>query len=95
MLPWDEAATEHYGDLRAGLERRGKPLSAMDLLIAAHARSCSATLVGNDVRHFERVEGLLVAVTGCRAGRCARAHSARLHSPAPSGSVNPRGVLML
>ena len=57
VLPWDEAAAEHYGDLRAGLERRGRPLGAMDLMIAAHARSRGATLVSNDVCHFERVEG--------------------------------------
>ena len=55
------AAAEHYGDIRAGLEKRGKPLGAMDLMIAAHARSRGATLVSNDVRHFRRVEGLLVA----------------------------------
>jgi tRNA(fMet)-specific endonuclease VapC len=61
VLPWDDAAAEHYGDLRAELEKRGKPLGAMDLMIAAHARSCGATLVSNDVRHFRRVKGLLVA----------------------------------
>ena len=61
VLPWDEAAAEHYGDLRAGLERHGRPLGAMDLMIAAHARSRGATLVSNDVRHFEQFEGLLVA----------------------------------
>jgi tRNA(fMet)-specific endonuclease VapC len=61
VLPWDEAAAEHYGDLRAELERHGRPLGAMDLMIAAHARSRGATLVSNDVRHFARVEGLLVA----------------------------------
>jgi len=61
VLPWDEAAAEHYGDLRATLEQRGTPLGAMDLMIAAHARSEGATLVSNDVRHFTRVEGLLVA----------------------------------
>ena len=33
----------------------------MDLMIAAHARSRTATLVSNDVRHFRRVDGLLVA----------------------------------
>ena len=61
VLPWDEAAAEHYGDLRAGLERHGRPLGAMDLMIAAHARSRGATLVSNDVRHLRRVSGLTVA----------------------------------
>ena len=61
VIPWDEAAAEHYGDLRAALEKAGTPLGAMDMMIAAHARSLGATLVSNDVRHFDRVEGLLVA----------------------------------
>jgi tRNA(fMet)-specific endonuclease VapC len=61
VLPWDEAAAEHYGDIRAELDKRGQPLGARDLMIAAHARSRGATLVSNDVRHFDRVEGLLVA----------------------------------
>ena len=61
VIPWDEDAAEHYGSLRAALEKKGKPLGAMDLMIAAHARSRGATLVSNDVRHFRKVEGLLVA----------------------------------
>ena len=61
VVPWDEEAAEHYGAIRAALEKRGTPLGAMDMLIAAHARSRGATLVSNDVRHFDRVEGLLVA----------------------------------
>lgn len=61
IVPWDEAAAEHYGAIRAALEKRGTPLGAMDMLIAAHARSRGATLVSNDVRHFARVEGLLLA----------------------------------
>ena len=60
-MPWDEAAAEHYGAIRATLEKRGASLGAMDRLIAAHARSRGATLVSNDVRHFDRVEGLLLA----------------------------------
>lgn len=61
IVPWDEAAAEHYGAIRAALEKRGTPLGAMDMLIAAHARSRGETLVSNDVRHFGRIEGLLVA----------------------------------
>jgi tRNA(fMet)-specific endonuclease VapC len=61
VIRWDEAAAEHYGALRASREKAGTPLGAMDLMIAAHARSLGATLVSNDVRHFDRVEGLRVA----------------------------------
>ncbi len=59
VITWDEGAADNYGDIRAALERRGTPLGAMDMMIAAHARSRGATLVSNDVRHFDRVEGLL------------------------------------
>lgn len=61
VVPWDEGAAEHYGDIRAELERGGTPLGAMDTMIAAHARSRGSTLVSNDTRHFVRVAGLLVA----------------------------------
>jgi tRNA(fMet)-specific endonuclease VapC len=61
VAPWDEAAAEHYGDIRAELERAGTPLGATDMMIAAHARSRGVTLVSNDARHFDGVRGLLVA----------------------------------
>lgn len=53
---FDETAAFHYGEIRAHLERSGKP--TMDMLIAAHARSLSLTLVTNNLREFERVPGL-------------------------------------
>lgn len=58
VLPWDEAAAVHYGEIRAALEKKGTPIGAMDMMIAAHARSIGATLVSNDISHFEKVAGL-------------------------------------
>ena len=48
VLPWSEACARVYGRLRADLERRGKPLAAMDLLIASHALSEGCPLVTAD-----------------------------------------------
>ena len=48
ILPWNEACSKIYGRLRAELERRGKPLAAMDLLIASHALSEGCALVTAD-----------------------------------------------
>lgn len=58
VSPWDESAASHYGEIRAALEKKGTPIGAMDMMIAAHARSIGATLVSNDLAHFEYVGGL-------------------------------------
>jgi len=55
---WDDSAARHYGFIRAELDRKGAPLSAMDLMIAAHARSLNAVLVTNNTKHFSRVPNL-------------------------------------
>lgn len=55
---YDDLAAEEYGTVRAALERRGEPIGAMDLLIAAHARSIGATIVTNNTREFGRVDEL-------------------------------------
>ena len=60
-LPLGGDADIHYGQLRAGLEQRGTPIGANDMLIAAHALSLGATLVTDNVREFERVKGLAIA----------------------------------
>jgi tRNA(fMet)-specific endonuclease VapC len=37
VLPWDSAAAKQYALLRAALEREGKPMGNLDMMIAAHA----------------------------------------------------------
>lgn len=61
VLPLGDDADSHYGRLRTDLERRGTPIGANDMLIAAHALTLGATLVTDNVREFERVEGLTIA----------------------------------
>ena len=60
LAAFDPPATAAYGTLRAALEKRGRQIGAMDMLIAAHAISLHATLVTNNKREFERVPGLRV-----------------------------------
>ena len=57
ILPWTEACSRIYGRLRAELERHGKPLAALDLLIASHALSEGCVLVTAD-QAFALVEEL-------------------------------------
>lgn len=60
ILPFDDRAACHYGEIRSQLEKSGQVIGAIDLLIAAHARSLSCRLVTNNEREFARVPGLLV-----------------------------------
>ena len=60
VLPYTDKAAAHYGSIRAALETQGQPIGVNDLHIAAHARSEGLTLVSNNLREFERVEGLLL-----------------------------------
>jgi tRNA(fMet)-specific endonuclease VapC len=58
VVPFDESAAAHYGEIRTHLERKGNIIGAMDLLIAAHARSLSLTLATNNIQEFQKVPGL-------------------------------------
>jgi tRNA(fMet)-specific endonuclease VapC len=57
VLAWNSATARRYVTIRAELERRGKPLGVVDLLIAAHAVQHDAVLVTND-RAFSAVSGI-------------------------------------
>jgi tRNA(fMet)-specific endonuclease VapC len=48
VLPWTSATASRYATLRASLERQGRRLGALDLMIAAHAAEYDMTLVTND-----------------------------------------------
>jgi tRNA(fMet)-specific endonuclease VapC len=57
-LPFDDSCAEHYGVIRADLERQGRPIGPNDLLIAATARAHDLTLVTNNRAEFSRIAGL-------------------------------------
>jgi len=58
VLPFDDSAAAHAGDIRATLERQGLPIGGYDVLIAGHARSRGLIVVTGNLREFSRVEGL-------------------------------------
>ena len=59
VLPWDSTVAECYGTVRADLERCGKPLGNLDMMIAAHAVAAGAVLVTND-QAFRQVDRLVL-----------------------------------
>ncbi|MEN9485682.1 MAG: hypothetical protein RJB37_3562, partial [Pseudomonadota bacterium] len=60
VVPLPAQVGEHYGRIRATLQRSGQPIGNNDLWIAAHALAEGWTLVTNNEREFVRVEGLAV-----------------------------------
>ena len=59
ILEFDSRAAAAYGKIRDGLEKKGKIVGAMDLLIGAHALAAGLTLVSNNLKEFKRIPGLL------------------------------------
>ena len=60
VAPLSEAAGQHYGQIRAMLQKTGQPIGNNDLWIAAHARAEGWILVTNNEREFVRIEGLQI-----------------------------------
>jgi len=60
VLDFSHDAARHYGEIRAELEKKGRSIGPLDLLIAAHARSLGATLITANAGEFKRVKGLKV-----------------------------------
>ena len=57
-LPFDDAAAEIYGQIRADLAQKGTPIGPNDLLIAAIALATQVTLVTHNLGEFSRISGL-------------------------------------
>jgi tRNA(fMet)-specific endonuclease VapC len=60
VLDFPDKASSHYARIRADLKSRGAMIGANDLLIAAHARSLSLTLITNNTKEFRRVRNLFI-----------------------------------
>ena len=61
IADFDEKAARVYGAIRAELERVGKPIGSMDMLIGAHAHALGATLVTNNTKEFKQIKNLKIA----------------------------------
>ena len=59
VLPWDSAVADCYGTLRALMQKKGKTLGNLDMLIAAHALALGRVLVTHDSA-FIQVDGLMI-----------------------------------
>ena len=60
IADFDTKAAEEYGKIRADLQKNGKLIGIMDMLIAAHAKASDAVLITNNKKDFERINGLKI-----------------------------------
>jgi len=58
LFDTDQRLCEHYAVQSARLRAIGQPIGGNDLWIASHALAQDATLVTNNQREFERINGL-------------------------------------
>lgn len=58
ILPFDLDSAIAYGHIRAELERQGKPIGGMDMLIAAQAIAHDCTLITHNLKEFQRIPEL-------------------------------------
>jgi tRNA(fMet)-specific endonuclease VapC len=57
IFPWDSQAARQYGRLRAALEREGRVMGSLGMMIAAQALALDLDLITND-RAFGRIKHL-------------------------------------
>ena len=60
LVSLDDEACRIFGRERARLRQAGTPIGDMDILIGATAISKNLTLLTNNRRHFERLQGLAI-----------------------------------
>lgn len=60
IMDFDSSAAECYGKIRADLEKAGKPIGPLDMMIAGHAKSLGYTVVTNNTKEFIRVNELKI-----------------------------------
>lgn len=58
IVDYDYNASIEYGKIRSKLEKEGRVIGGLDMQIGAHARSLGMTLVSNNIKEFERIDGL-------------------------------------
>lgn len=60
IIDFSQEDTEAYGKIQSGLENKGTPIGAMDLLIASQALSRNLILVTNNENEFKRIKEIRI-----------------------------------
>jgi tRNA(fMet)-specific endonuclease VapC len=60
ILYYTDSDSSFYGKIRSDLEKKGKIIGTMDMLIASQALNNNLILVTNNVKEFERIENIKI-----------------------------------
>ena len=60
VLSYDAQAAYHTAQIRSTLKKSGEPVGPYDGLIAGHARSVGLMVITNNMKEFDRIDGLRV-----------------------------------
>ncbi|MBU1901405.1 type II toxin-antitoxin system VapC family toxin [Patescibacteria group bacterium] len=60
VISFDGMSAYEYGRIRNDLQKKGSIIGPLDLFIAAHAVSLNRILVSNNIKEFQRVDGLKI-----------------------------------
>jgi len=58
IAAFDDQAAIRYGEVRASLTRRGKPIGPLDTLIGSHAHVLDVIMVTHNTREFSQIDAL-------------------------------------
>ena len=60
IINFDDKDAIEFGKIKTHLEKIGKIIGPMDLLISSQAKSKNMILVTNNIKEFERIDGLVL-----------------------------------
>ena len=60
VVDFNQASAEQYSHIRVLLRKKGRPTGETDALIAAIALAHNATLVTDNLKHFQNIDGLVL-----------------------------------
>lgn len=60
FLDFNDSCQQHFGKLKVELEKKGMIIDDFDLMIAATAISYDLVLITNNIRHFSRIDNLVI-----------------------------------
>ena len=60
ILDFDARAGKEFAKIKTALQEKGNPLADMDVMIASICQANRCTLVTNNTKHFEKIDGIIL-----------------------------------